>query len=658
MIANIGLLALALALPIALLQTGASFWGARQHRDALMQVGRNAALMQAALLAVAFACLVTAFLRSDFSLALVAMHSHSTKPFLYKFAASWGNHEGSLALWVLVLALAGGALAIRGKSLAPRLRAHALGVQGMLGALFTCFLLFASNPFERLTPPAPDGLGLNPVLQDPALAIHPPFLYLGYVGLSLPFSLAVAALLEGRISSDWARWLRLATLASWSALTIGIALGSWWAYRELGWGGFWFWDPVENASLMPWLVAIALLHCAAIVEKRGALRQWSVLLAILAFSLAMLGTFLVRSGVLVSVHSFATDPTRGIFILAILACVSGGALLLFAARAARLRDDSLFAPVSREGAVLINNLLLCCGCATILVGTLYPLALETLSGAKVSVGAPFFNLTFAPLMLPLFLLLPLGPVLAWKRGSLLGALQRLQFAAFVGLAAVVGILVYRGVAPLWAPLAFGLGVWMLVGVCCEVFERLRARESRPGASFWGMSLAHAGMGVLLLGIVSHSAWSIERIESLRPGDSLDIAGFNITFENLSRALGDNFLAEQALLRVRSGNGDVFDLTAERRVYPIRATSTSESAVNYALAGDLYVVLGDNWTAEAEARVFRFYWNPLVSLIWLGAALMAIGGGCCLADRRYRASRREAKRGWEIRQRNFSADEIQ
>ncbi|MCY4033858.1 MAG: heme lyase CcmF/NrfE family subunit [Hyphomicrobiales bacterium] len=658
MIANIGLLALALALPIALLQSGASLWGAQRNHDRLMQVGRNAALMQAALLALAFACLVIAFLSSDFSLALVVAHSHSAKPFLYKFAASWGNHEGSLALWVLVLALAGGALAILGESLAPRLRARALGIQGSLGVLFTGFLLFASNPFERLPTPALDGFGLNPVLQDPALAIHPPFLYFGYVGLSLPFSLAVAALLEGGISSAWARWLRITTLASWSALTIGIALGSWWAYRELGWGGFWFWDPVENASLMPWLIAIALFHCAVIVEKRGAFRQWSIFLAIIAFSLAMLGTFLVRSGVLVSVHSFATDPTRGIFILAILVCVSGGALLLFSARAARLRDDSLFAPVSREGAVLVNNLLLCCGCASVFVGTLYPLALETLNGAKVSVGAPFFNLTFAPLMLPLFFLLPLGPVLAWKQGSLLGALQRIQLAALVGLAAIIGTLAYKGAAPLWASLAFGLGVWILVGVCCEIFQRLRSSESRPGASFWGMSLAHAGMGVLLLGVVAHSAWSIERIESLRPGDSLDVAGFNITFENTAFTRSDNFFAEQALLRVRSGNGEVFDLTAERRVYPIRATSTSESAINYSLAGDLYVVLGDNWIADAEARVFRFYWNPLVSLIWLGAALMAIGGGCCLADRRYRASRPEAKRGWESRQENLSVEEIQ
>ena len=657
MIANVGLLALALALPIALLQSGASMWGAWRHHNTLMQVGRNAALMQAALLSLAFVCLVIAFLRSDFSLALVVAHSHSAKPFLYKLAASWGNHEGSLTLWVLVLALAGGALAILGESLTPRLQAHTLGIQGLLGVLFIGFLLFASNPFERITPPALDGFGLNPVLQDPALAIHPPFLYFGYVGLSLPFSLAVAALLGGGISSAWARWLRIATLASWSALTIGIALGSWWAYRELGWGGFWFWDPVENASLMPWLIAIALLHCAIIVEKRGAFRQWSIFLAILAFSLAMLGTFLVRSGVLVSVHSFATDPTRGIFILAILVCVSGGALLLFSARAGCLRDDSLFAPVSREGAVLVNNLLLCCGCASVLVGTLYPLALETLNGAKVSVGAPFFNLTFAPLMLPLFFLLPLGPVLAWKQGSLLGALQRIQFAALIGLATIIGTLAYKGATPLWASLAFGLGVWILVGVCCEIFERLRASGSRPSASFWGMSLAHAGMGVLLLGVVAHSAWSIERIESLRPGDSLDIAGFNITFENTAFARGDNFFAEQALLRVRADNGDVFDLTAERRVYPIRATSTSESAINYSLAGDLYVVLGENWIADAEARVFRFYWNPLVSLIWLGAALMAIGGGCCLADRRYRASRPEAKRGWETRQETLPVEEI-
>ena len=663
MIPQVGLLALALALPISVLQALACLYGAQRRNESFMQVGRNMAFFHAALLAIAFACLAISFLRSDFSLALVATHSHSAKPILFKLAATWGNHEGSLILWVLVLALAGAALAALGGTLSPSMQSRALAIQGLLGALFLAFLLFASNPFARLEPPAPDGLGLNPVLQDPALAIHPPFLYLGYVGFSIPFCLAVAALMEGNASAAWARWLRVWTLASWSALTIGIALGSWWAYRELGWGGFWFWDPVENASLMPWLVAIALLHCALVAEKRGALRQWSVLLAILTFSLAILGTFLVRSGVLVSVHSFATDPTRGIFILGILVVVSGGALLLFAARATTLRDESLFAPISREGAILINNLLLCCGCASILVGTLYPLALEALNGDKVSVGAPFFNLTFAPLMLPLFLLLPLGPALAWKQGEMLAALQRLQFAALIGFAGLFVVLAYSGAAPLWASVAFALGIWILAGVLLEVLLRLRVlanaglltRCAKLGASFWGMTFAHSGVGVLLLGVVAISAWSVERIEALRPGDTLDVAGFHFTFERLIPARGANYLAEQARLRVRSDDGEVFFLTPERRVYPVRQTTTSETAIDYAIDGDLYVVLGDNWIDE-EARVFRFYWNPLVSLIWLGAALMALGGCCCLADRRYRLGAPDGKRGWEAKRESLITEE--
>ena len=660
MIAGFGFAALVLALIAASVQTFACFLGAHRQRGELIRMGCNAALLQAAFLVMAFACLVAGFLASDFSLALVAAHSHSAKPLLFKFAASWGNHEGSLALWVLILALAGAWLAldtaphetITGKDSAQNSDSHpcaraplcarALGMQGILGCLFLAFLLFASNPFARLHPPPADGMGLNPVLQDVALAIHPPFLYLGYVGLSVPFSLAVAALLEGRADAAWARRLRLWTLASWSMLTIGIVLGSWWAYRELGWGGFWFWDPVENASLMPWLLAIALLHCAMVAEKRGALRQWSVLLAILAFSLAMLGTFLVRSGVLVSVHSFAADPTRGIFILAILAAVSGGALSLFAWRGGRLGDETLFAPVSREGAILINNMLLCCGCASIFVGTLYPLALEALGGDKISVGAPFFNLTFAPLMLPLFLLLPLGPALAWRRGQMLAAMQRLQLAVLPVLPAFVLLPAYGSDTPLWAVFAAALGVWILAGTVCEAWQRLRlirapgaaARFVRAGLAFWGMSLAHGGVGVLLLGITFLSAWSVERIEALRPGDSLTLADFHLSFQKSEPLHGANYLAERAHLLVRAPDGTLTLLHPERRIYPIRGIATSETAIEHSLGGDLYAVLGDYQPADDEAqdglRIFRLYWNPLVSLIWLGAGMMACGGLLALA----------------------------
>ena len=652
MIAAAGTAMLACALAAAAVQAGACLPApqtpAAQTRR--LRLGCRAAYAQAGLLAAAFTLLAAAFLASDFSIALVAAHSHSAKPVLFKLAATWGNHEGSLALWVLVLALAGAGLAAHGGDMndggmGARLHARALGVQAVLGLAFMGFLLFASNPFARLHPPAADGMGLNPVLQDAALAIHPPFLYLGYVGLSVPFSLAVAALWEGAAPPAWARRLRLWTLASWSMLTIGIALGSWWAYRELGWGGFWFWDPVENASLMPWLVAIALLHCAIVAQRRGALRQWSALLAILAFSLAVLGTFLVRSGVLVSVHSFAADPTRGIFILGILAATGGGALLLFAWRGGRLGDESLFAPLSREGAILVNNLLLCCGCACVFVGTLYPLALEAVTGDKVSVGAPFFNLTFAPLMLPLFLLLPLGPALGWRQARA-SALKHLLPAALAGLAAGGLILAWQSQTPLWAAFAAALGAWILAGTACEAMQRLRAR-TRPGLGFWGMCLAHGGAGVLLLGITSLSAWSVERIEALRPGDTVDMAGFHIVFEAAEPVRGANWLAERARLRVNTADGAILLLQPERRIYPIRGVATSETAIDYSLAGDLYAVLGDQWAVPGEdgdgRRVFRLYWNPLVSLIWLGAGMMALGGVCALAAHRRSAARQAVQR---------------
>ena len=673
--------------------------GKAPHMQAHLRWTTYAAYTQATALACAFTLLTAAFLRSDFSIALVADHSHSAKPWIFKLAAVWGNHEGSLALWTLVLALAGACLAAAGRDLPNRIRAAALAVQGLLGALFLAFLLFASNPFARLAPPPTEGQGLNPILQDIALAWHPPFLYLGYVGLSLPFSLAVAALLLGEADRAWARWLRLWSLAAWSMLTIGIALGSWWAYRELGWGGFWFWDPVENASFMPWLVSIALLHCAMVAERRGALRQWSVFLALLGFSLAVMGTFLVRSGVLVSVHSFAVDPTRGIFVLAILAFIGGGGLLLFAFRGRRLGDSPLFAPISREGAVLFNNLLLCCGAASVLVGTLYPLILESVGGDKISVGPPFFHLAFAPLMLPLFALLPFGPALMWREGDAAAAAMRLWPAAAAGGVALVAASVWRaggadGIGPLWALFVWALGVWVITGAACEVWRRARAvpapgwrrRLARLGGATWGMSLAHMGVGVLLLGVVALSAWSEERIEALRPGEAVTLAGWEVAFGGMSAAVGENYLAARALLLGRGRDGRVVFLEPERRFYPARGVATSEVAIASFLGGDLYVVLGDapveadavsgaeaervegeaGTTARGEAerteaerteaertegekkegekgegekreneeemsRIFRLHWNPLVGLIWFGAAMMATGGLCALVS---------------------------
>ncbi|MBL8836332.1 MAG: heme lyase CcmF/NrfE family subunit, partial [Alphaproteobacteria bacterium] len=428
MIVEIGHYALILAFAVAFVQSVLPLMGAARGDGALMEVGRSAALAQFGLIAFAFAALTQAFVVSDFSVAAVVANSHSTKPMLYKIAGVWGNHEGSMLLWVLILALFGAAVAAFGANLPPALRARVLAVQGMTGVAFLAFIIFTSNPFARLDPAPEDGNGLNPILQDPGLAFHPPFLYLGYVGFSVVFSFAVAALIEGRVDAAWARWVRPWTLAAWTSLTLGIALGSWWAYYTLGWGGFWFWDPVENASFMPWLIGTALLHSAIVVERRDSLKSWTILLAILAFALSLVGTFLVRSGVLTSVHAFAVDPARGVFILAILVVAIGGALALYAWRAPALAPGGLFQPISREGALVLNNLLLATACATVFLGTLYPLFLDALTGARVSVGPPFFNSTFLPLMAPLLVAVAIGPFLGWKRGDLAGALMRLWAA--------------------------------------------------------------------------------------------------------------------------------------------------------------------------------------------------------------------------------------
>src|SRR6476660_7437338 len=457
MIAETGHYALILALAVAIVQTVLPLIGTRLRDPQLMNVAAPAAQAEFLLVAIAFIALTTAYVTSDFSVESVWRNSHSAKPLLYKISGVWGNHEGSMVLWVLILSLFGAAVATFGNNLPSELRANVLGVQGSIAVAFLLFIIMTSNPFVRLDPAPFDGQGLNPVLQDPALAFHPPFLYTGYVGFSMAFSFAVAALIDGRLDPAWARWVRPWTLLAWMCLTIGIAMGSWWAYYELGWGGFWFWDPVENASLMPWLAGTALLHSSLVMEKRDALKVWTILLAILTFSLSLMGTFLVRSGVLTSVHAFAVDPRRGVFILAILTLFTGGGLALYAVRARDLRQGGLFAPLSREGALVLNNILLTTACATVLIGTLYPLLLESLTGAKISVGPPYFNLTFGPLVVPLLLALPFGPFLAWKRGDILGAAQRLMFAAMLAVVVLAIALasLYRG--PILAPFGLAIG---------------------------------------------------------------------------------------------------------------------------------------------------------------------------------------------------------
>jgi cytochrome c-type biogenesis protein CcmF len=655
MIAEIGLFALALALSMALIQSILPLIGAQRGNDRLMAVAGPAARGQFLFIAVAFGALTWAFVVSDFSVAMVAQYSHTLKPMLYKVAGVWGNHEGSMLLWVLILALFGLMVAEFGGNLPADLRARVLSIQGMIGVGFLAFILFTSNPFLRLDPAPLEGQGLNPLLQDPGLAFHPPFLYLGYVGFSMAFSFAVAALIEGRVDPAWARWVRPWTLAAWTALTIGIALGSWWAYYELGWGGWWFWDPVENASFMPWLIGTALLHSALVVERRDTLKSWTILLAIIAFGMSLLGTFLVRSGVLTSVHTFATDPERGVFILGLLIVVIGGGLALYAVRAPALRAGGLFAPVSREGALVLNNLLLATACAVVFLGTLYPLLLDALDGGKVSVGAPFFNATFVPLMVPLMIACPVGAMMAWKRGDLPGVLSRLKIASLVALGvAIVSVAADTGRDAI-AAIALGIAAWLVAGAAADIAERLGLfrlpfGESlrRAGAlprSAWGTAIAHAALGITVAGITASSAWQTERIQIMRPGDTVDLAGYAVTFRGARNVEGPNYTAIRGLFDLARDGRTIAVLTPEKRSYPAERSGTTEAAIHTTFMADVYAVLGD---ADGKGGwATRLYHNPLVPWIWAGAILMAVGGCVSLSDRRLRvgapkrASRRAA-----------------
>ena len=641
MIAEIGHFALILALCVASLQAVVPLVGAARRDPALTGWARPAALTQFLLVGIAFAALTQAYVVSDFSLANVAANSNSMKPLIYKVSGVWSNHEGSMLLWVFILALFGAAVAAFGHNLPPGLRARVLAVQAMIGAGFLLFILFTSNPFERLWPAPAEGAGLNPILQDPGLAFHPPFLYLGYVGFSIAFCFAVAALIEGRVDPAWARWVRPWTLAAWCALTIGIALGSWWAYYTLGWGGWWFWDPVENASFLPWLVGTALLHSAVVVEKREALKTWTVLLAILAFSLSLLGTFLVRSGVLTSVHAFASDPQRGVFILLLLSLYTGGALLLFAWRAPQLQGGGLFAPISREGGLLFNNLLLTTAAATVLLGTLYPLFLDVVAGQKVSVGPPFYNMTFVPIMVPLLVAMGIGPMLPWKRGDLAAALARLKLAFAVAAGVALVTLIASGARSVGAACGLALAAWLFAATLTELAERVRLfgeplatvwRRARhlPRAA-WGMTLAHAGMAVVIAGITGASAWSEERIVSARPGQSFELAGYRVALDAVNPVRGPDYTSLRADMRLLRDGIEIAALHPEKRTFA--NGSATSVAIRTNLLADVYAVLGD--PDGDGAYVLRLYHNPLVPWIWLGAVVMALGGLVSLSDRRHR-----------------------
>ncbi|GBD42333.1 Cytochrome c-type biogenesis protein CcmF [bacterium HR39] len=638
-----GHFALALAFGVALLQFALPVWGAARREAVLMDFGRQAAVVQFVLVSFAFFALIHAHVTDDFSVRNVFENSHSTKPWIYKFAGTWGNHEGSLVLWVWILALFGAGVALWGRELPPTFLARALAIQGLVGAGFYAFVLFTSNAFERLDPVPADGRGLNPILQDPGLAMHPPMLYLGYVGFSTAYAFAMAALIEGRVDPGWARWLRPWVLLAWTFLTLGIALGSWWAYYELGWGGYWFWDPVENASFMPWLAGTALLHSAIVLEKRNTLKNWTILLAILTFSLSLLGTFLVRSGVLTSVHAFANDPDRGVFVLALLALAVGGSLVLYAWRAPAMQGGPVFAPISREGALVLNNLLLASACATVFIGTLYPLGLEAVTGEKISVGPPYFNATFVPIMVPLLLAVPVGAMLAWKRGDLPGVLQRLWLAAVLALvAAMVPLALADWRSPL-AALGLALAVWVIVGSLVEFAERIQlfriplARSLKRAAglprSAFGLLFAHLGLGLVVLGITVSATGQIERILVMKPGETAELAGYTVRFDGVEKVRGPNWIADRGIFTVLVDGEPLLSLHSDRRFYPVERRNTTEAGISTTPLRDLYFVLGD--PADGGGWAVRLYYNPQVFWIWGGAAFMALGGFVSLSDRRLR-----------------------
>ena len=644
MTVELGHFALVLAFAVALVQGSLPLFGAARRDPVLTGIAPYAAVAQFLLVSFALAALVQAYVTSDFSVRNVFENSHSSKPLFYKITGTWGNHEGSLVLWVWILTLFGAGVAVFGRRLPPRFLARVLAVQGLISVGFLSFMLLTSNAFLRLDPAPADGRGLNPILQDPGLALHPPFLYLGYVGFSTAYSFAMAALIEGRVDPSWARWLRPWVLVAWLFLTFGIALGSWWAYYELGWGGWWFWDPVENASFMPWLVGTALLHSAIVLEKRNTLKSWTILLAILTFALSLLGTFLVRSGVLTSVHAFATDPARGVFILGLLLLAVGGSLTLYAIRAPAMQGGSLFAPISREGALVLNNLLLSTAAATVLLGTLYPLALEALTGAKISVGPPYFNATFVPLMIPLLLAVPIGAMLSWKRGDLPGVLSRLRVAvAASGLVALgyLALIDWRGAL---AAAGYALATWIIVGSLVELAGRIalfriplaRSLNRLKGLprSAIGMTVAHVGLGIFIIGVTATSSAQIERILVMRPGDTVPLAGYEVTFEGVTERQGPNYVAEQGTFSVRRDGEPVAEIRSERRFYPVEGQTTTEAGIDTTLWRDLYFVIGDK-VGDDGARTVRLYFNPLVVWLWGGLGIMAFGGLVSLSDRRLR-----------------------
>lgn len=643
MIAEIGHFAVLLAFAIAMVQSVVPLIGAQKNWAGWMRLGDSAALSQFVLVTIGFGTLTYSFVVSDFSLQLVASNSHSAKPMLYKITGVWGNHEGSMLLWILILVFYGALVALFGRNLPAALKARVLAVQSMISAAFLAFLIFTSNPFTRLGNPPIDGNDLNPLLQDPGLAFHPPFLYLGYVGLSMSFSFAVAALIEGRVDAAWARWVRPWTLLAWITLSIGIGLGSWWAYYELGWGGWWFWDPVENASFMPWLIAAALLHSAIVVEKRDVLKAWTILLAILAFSFSLIGTFIVRSGVITSVHAFANDPERGVFILAILTFAIGGALTLFAARAGQMRTNAVFSIFSRESGLILNNLLLVVATVVVFFGTVWPLIAELTTGRKLSVGAPFFETAFTPFMVILCMALPIGAILPWKRADVGRSFKHLRGALV--LSVTLGVLVWslQTGGRMLAPFGLALAAWLVLGAILDLllraryttgtsYETLRRLRKLP-RSDWGKAVAHSGLGFLVFGIAAITAWEQEDIRTVGIGDRFALGQYEFVFNGVEKTDGPNYSAQTASVTAFKNGLEIGELRPEKRFYPVQNMPTTEAAIDSNLFRDVYISLGED--RDGQVWAMHTYIKPFIAWIWIGTIVMALGGCLSLSDRRYR-----------------------
>ena len=638
MIAELGHILLVSAFVIAVLQAVIPLWGARTGNARFMEFAGRAAILQCLALIGAFSLLTTAFIQSDFSVKLAAEHSHSAKPLLYKISGVWGNHEGSMLLWVLILAIYGAMVPIFGRQLPQSLKARAIAIQGLLGVGFIGFVLFTSNPFWRLSPAPADGAGLNPLLQDPGLALHPPFLYLGYVGFSLSFSLACAALIEGKVDALWARWLRPWVLLAWSFLTVGITLGSLWAYYELGWGGWWMWDPVENVSFMPWLAGTALLHSIMVLGTRHALPSWTVLLAIVTFSLSLVGTFIVRSGVLISVHTFAVDPKRGVYILSLLALCTGAALALYAWRARTLQEHSGFDPISKSGALVLNNLLLVTATATVFLGTFYPLMVEVFTDSKLTVGAPYFDKTFTPIMMVLILFMGVGPLLKWNAET--GAKVK-QIALRLGvILALVAIATYLTSQSFGAAIGFGLAFYLMAGTLWVVWRRRKILKQQT-AAFYGFILGHSGMAVLTLAITAMTVWGGDHAARLKLGESTRIGTFEFTLADMENGRDDNYEFLRGTFNITKNGKTLKPLKAEQRYYPVRDMVTTEAGFNLGPIDTVFAALSEG--DKERGWVVRVYYQPLVIWIWIGGFIIALGGFVSLADRRLRlpSAEREA-----------------